>query len=197
MPVLDYASPGVKSRFRMGTRSVLRMSRSDSELRIVESLEDHREAIGAMIFSAITVGMVVAVGCSLIRDLPETLLMIIPSAILAIGWLVTALAVIDSNWRRTILEITPRRITLRMISPLRRTRTHEWPAENLRSMQLLHRGIGDRGTTFAELEFSFFRENVRLFSGHRADEIAEILRAIREELAREISVEAFNEDAHE
>jgi hypothetical protein len=178
LPILDYAAPQAKSKFRIGTRSVLRTQRSADELCVVESLENHAEAIGAMVFSWLAMTPMIILACWATARIWTEPVLAIAAWILPLAAALTTCGVIQNTWGRTILIVTRDSITLRFVSPLRKVREHCWPTQQLRSAMVLRRASGSH--EFNELELDFSLSAVHLFGGHPWRELTELERTIRE-----------------
>src|SRR5437773_2640474 len=128
--ILDYASPGAKSALRVGSRSLLRVQRAADELRIVETLEDHAQAIGAILFAWLAMTPMICLAAVATTDVMTepglAVLAWILAWILPLAGALTTYGVIESTWGRTILIVNRSLITLRFVSPLRRLREHRW-----------------------------------------------------------------------
>ena len=154
------------------------MSRAGGGLRIVESLENHGEAIGALLFSTFCIAMMFFPSIASVRSSSDCSFLFLGVPLL-VSYLVVAPLVVDGNWRRTILDIGDERIFVRMISPLRRERQLIWERSAWRSVQLLRRA----NQTY-EIELDMNGQSVRLFPGHTITGLADVDRAMRSELAK-------------
>jgi hypothetical protein len=187
-PILDYACPHPRGRFRLPAQSDLRVTSSPQELRVRETLRGKLGAFGALVFGAFTLFCIASVPFVEFsakhwrRHLPADLV----CSMVALAEIVTMFAVIDSTWRETILTVTPPETTLRFRSPIRGTTRHRWATDQIRSVQVRHRKLETRQRVIqryipelAELEIDVWNgPPAQLFLGHDDRELNGLVDAI-------------------
>jgi len=178
-PILDYAGPQPRGRFRLPADSRLDVIHSPGELKVVESLKGQAGAAGAVIFACFTIAVLLADAIALWgKNGHDAAYFCLSVATLQF---IVMLAVIENTWRKTILTVTPAHLALRFRSPLRGSTLHNWPAEKLRSVQVIHTQLQKNGPEFAELEIDLWgHPRVQLFIGHKDWELLELEHAIRQ-----------------
>jgi hypothetical protein len=180
-PILDYAGPSSRGKFRLPAESILEIDSSPAQLTVTETLAGQAGAFAALIFAAFTLVTLASAVLAPIsrgswhRYATEITLF----AGFAIVEIALMLAVIHNTWRKTVLIVTPAQTSLRFWSPLRGTLHHIWPADKLREARINIMTMPNRRAEFPELELDLWGEpRVRLFLGHRQAELGRIVREI-------------------
>jgi hypothetical protein len=187
-PILDYASPNSRTPLRLATRSVISILSTANEVIITESLDGHLSALAAILFTGSTVALL---GTGVIgetlhlhnwSDLSDAALVLVLYFVYAAGTLALIVAVIHTNWRRTILQVSHECAVLIFKSPLKET-VHKWPTENVRHVHVVQEldQRSQRIVFYLRIEVRD-RPVAQLFSGHKIDELSEIARLIHEKL---------------
>lgn len=181
--ILDYASPMAKTPLRLATRNVITIVPTDDGFQIVETLAGQSQALAAILFSASMVallGITITGGIhpSRLSDFLYAIPVLIFYLLYAGGTAALILAVIHTNWRRTILLVYPRETMLTFKSPLRE-KSYEWPSQDIRHI-LVTQELKGSGQIVHQLQFEIAHgQTAQLFGGHDADELVEIAQLIR------------------
>lgn len=182
-PILDYAGPASRGKFRLPAKSQLSVRREIDYLRIHETLAGQVEAGFAIVFAIVTLVIVVISGSDPIvkHQIKKHLFDVVLFYGIAAAELITLLAVIENTWRTTTLTLTADAIRLRFSSPFKRAKLHHWPAEKFRGVYLNAVRLQTGGPEFAQLELDLWGEpQVHLFLGHPPNEIRDLIRFIHE-----------------
>lgn len=178
-PILDYASPGIGRALRLVRQSIITFIPIANGVEILESLSGKTQAVVAIVFAG---GAVTLLGFTIFADLQHRFFYLFLTAFYLIYLVVTAwivIAVIQSNWRRTVLRVTPGKLLLIFKTPFNAIERH-WNNEQIRFVSVVH--VLDSRTlrTIYELQIEFCSDApARLFTGHGPPELAHIADLIR------------------
>jgi hypothetical protein len=181
-PILDYAGPSSRGKFRLPAQSILDVTDDPDRLSIIETLAGQGGAILAILFALFTLWALITGATSgmTARNLQRHSHTIAIAGVLTIAETVVMLLVIQNTWRKTVLTVTPTDIFLRFWAPFSGTRRHRWPAEKLHDAHIRLTRIEGARAEFPELELDLWGEpQVRLFLGHPQAELQQFVRAIR------------------
>lgn len=182
-PVLDYASPLARGPLRLADRSILTFIPVSNGVNIVESLEGRGRAVAAIIFSSCAVILLgpVVFGEAFDHDIS------IAGVLLYLGYavmtVIVILAVINANWRTTILGVTREHLILDFKTPFRLAR-RQWNPEELKTVNVVQQ-LDPRTKRIAhEIQLEFYSHPLtRLFTGHDPPELHHIVDTVRQHFA--------------
>jgi hypothetical protein len=180
-PILDYAGPSSRGKFRLPAQSNLDVTDEPDRLTITETLAGQGGAILAILFALLTLWALAAGAMSgvTMKNLNRHTHTIAIAGVFAIAEIVVMLLVIQNTWRKTFLIITRTDITLRFWSPFGGTMQHHWAAEKLHDAHIRLTHMEGTRAQFPELELDLWGEpQVRLFLGHPQAELQQFVRAI-------------------
>jgi hypothetical protein len=189
-PILDYASPALKSPLRLTDLSILTVQPITDGIEVLETLTGKGAAIAAMIFSA---GTVALFGFeTFTSDAPNAhvdfgTLQIFYLIYLAIT-LILMFAIIESNWRETILRVQRENLTLAFKSPFK-LRQHRWTTEMVRQIHVVQAIDTKTERLVHELQIELSSSSlqwVKLFTGHDAPELGNIAGQLRAQVSRAV-----------
>jgi hypothetical protein len=177
-PILDYASPRASHPLRLPTSSSLRFNATDTGAIVSEFLAARGGAVAGIIMAC----GVLLLYLWIIVDLIQAAFIrhdiwripLIP-ILFWVGYAGLTLYVINDTWARMLLEVTPQRVELRFLSPLRR-RTYGWGADQIAEIFVRQVSLFQIPTTGADAagELVIIIRNgqpVMLLRGHRLSEI--------------------------
>lgn len=146
--ILDYASPRPRGKVRLPSQSTLEVREDADSVTIVERLSGKGAAVGAIVFSAAMLALLVgtfigntydnqrsrrSLGDAVEAGLNGGAIFVVPC--LLGGPIVMAL-VVNNTWRRTVLLANADGLLLRFSAPLSPTRVHEWPADRVEAVRV-------------------------------------------------------------
>jgi hypothetical protein len=188
-PILDYASPRPRGRVRLPARSTLDVRTDPDSVEVIERLDGHGEAIGGILFAAMTLILMTVVIQPELRyamrrgpTLPLTL-----AAACIVGGVVVTAMVINNTWRRTVLSANADGVRLRFFAPLSGSRRYAWEADRIEGVGVV---TNDPNIAAAEMELSRSRvlaelqihpvagAIAHLFSDHEAFQLVPIKDAL-------------------
>ena len=182
--ILDYASPrprGAVRLSRLPARSRLSIEQlGDGGLRVAEWLEGQGAAIGAIVFALFVMLTMLPVfaGLKPRRD---------AGALVCLGpfWLSMAVlipCVINSTWRRTVVEVGSMSLRIRVHAPLWGRKRYEWRVDQVASVEALQWTDGSPlAASIARVIVTIRDEKpVVLFSGHDLRELLWIAGLMRD-----------------
>ena len=179
-PILDYASPRKRSKFRMASASVLRVTQEEGGVQVVETLTGQAVAVGAIIFFLIAGTMMCVAGA-------EAGWVALAVLILVVGLpgLVVIPLVIQENWRRTELTVEPvaGELRLRFRAPLR-SREYRWPLSAVLSISVGLTQAQEDAPVLGEIEVvAEGSPMIKLFTDHGERELVLICDMLNEAMA--------------
>lgn len=188
--ILDYASPrprgGVRAA-RLPARSKLTIDQSDGAVRVTESLEGQGAAIAAIAFALFVMAVMLPLflGLKPRRD---------AGAFVCLGpfWLSMATlipCVINSTWRRTVIDVNRESLRIRVGAPLWGRRNFEWAGDRVASVEALQWADGSRMAAAIARVIVTIRDGkpVVLFSGHDLRELLWIAGLVRDTMGWDAS----------
>lgn len=171
--ILDYASPGLKKKLRLPSRSILTFHVRDHELAVVESVEAKGSAVAGLVFA----GFVLLWVAFIMAVSRKTYVVLGP---LWLAEFTTLLLVVHDTWRTTILTVTPAGLDLRFATPFRK-RAYHWPATDFRHVLAFATDVS-KSPPLGVLTLSLGPSTVRLFDGHDHDQLVWLATAIQQAL---------------
>jgi hypothetical protein len=188
-PILDYASPALKAPLRLTDLSILTVREITDGVEVLETLTGKGPAIAAMIFSGGTVTLFgYEVFTSAVPNAhPDFDTLQISYLIYLAVTLILIFAIIESNWRETILRVQAENLTLSFRSPFK-LRQHQWTAEMVRSIHVVQAIDIKTQRLVHELQIELSSPQwVKLFTGHDAPELGNIAGQLRQYVNRAVS----------
>ena len=182
-PILDYAGPISRSALRLSATSDLRVTFQPRELIVRETLAGRRGAVGALVFAALVMIIMIRVEKDMSRRWRRHVqeMLLIGGTMAAEG--VVAALVVNQTWRRTVLTVTPAEVTLLFAAPFATSRRYHWAAEQVARVEVVDSVAGpDRqnGPIVPELELTMCSgPPVRLFTGHPRPQLVHLAASIR------------------
>lgn len=167
--ILDYASPGLKKKLRLPSRSILTFYYRERELAVVESVQAKASAIVGLAFAGFVL-LWLGVG---ILTVPKV------TGVFGTFWLiefVLLLLVVHDTWRTTTLTVNGEGVDLRFASPFRR-KQYRWAATDFRHAAAYATDLS-RHPAIGVLNLSLGASAVRLFDGHEYDQLAQLAAGI-------------------
>jgi len=196
-PILDYASPALKTPLRLADQSILTVREITGGVEIFETLAGKSGAIAAIIFSG---GMVTLFGFCTFNTYPPiqqeffTPLRIFYLIYLAVT-LLLIVAVIESNWRETILRVKAENLVLIFKSAFK-LRRYEWTTEMVRHVHVVQEIDAKTQRIVYELQIEFWSHPmVKLFTGHDPPELNDLASRLRNHLCRAVPEAVQGDDA--
>jgi hypothetical protein len=181
-PVLDYASPNARSPLRMTNTSIIKVNELPDGTEIVEFLTEHGQAIGAIIFTTITMTIL---GNDVLSRHSWTQIFLGPCLVyvlFALGVLTLILAVIQVNWRQTILHISHESLTLTFKSPFKK-QTWRWPTADIQRAHVVEDNDPRAKSFICELRIETAAHGwLNLFGGHDPRELNQLAELISRHL---------------
>ena len=192
-PILDYASPAMKSPLRLADKSILTVHETTRGLDVLETLAGKTTAVGAIIFSGAMVTLfgitAINTGVALLSGLMIFYLIYLSVTLLLIY------AVIESNWRETILRAEDENLILIFKSPFT-LRRHQWATEKVREVHVVQELDIKTRRIVHELQIELWTQQwVKLFTGHDPPELGDIAVRLRYHLSRAVPGPAPGEPA--
>ena len=183
-PILDYAGPISRSALRLSATSDLRVTFQPRELIVRETLAGRGGAVGALVFAAFVMIVMIGVERDMARKWRRHVqeMLFIGGAMTAEG--AVAALVVNQTWRRTVLTVTPADVTLLFAAPFATSRRYHWAAEQVARVEVVDSAAGpdpqQRGPVVPELELTMWSgPPVRLFTGHPRSQLAHLAASIR------------------
>jgi energy-converting hydrogenase Eha subunit A len=183
--ILDYASPGMGGPLRLAKLSILTFLPEPNGMHIVETLTGKMQAIYAICFSAISM-IILGLTTSSInpRFSGSWFSAMFVWSIFAAGVAALIIALINSNWRATILKILPEHLQLTFQTPFK-NRPYQWTWDQFRQVHVTQQLDQLTQRVVCELQIEIWTSPVvRLFNGHGLRELG----LIAEEMRRHQSV---------
>ena len=180
--ILDYASPRKRGSVRLPATSKLSITTdADGSARVLETLRAHPWPLFAICFGVLVTCVLLAGAARETlwlldhRHIAADFIMPVLVAVMAVVELRLVILVIRNTWRRTILVVGTRWISLEFRGPLKRRWRREWPTDEVGEIALLPTQSEPDAVRLAELQLRPQGLLINLFTDHRAMDLEDIL----------------------
>jgi hypothetical protein len=178
-PIIDYASPASRASLRLPARSEIRWATAPGRLIITQVLSGREGAIGALLLAGFTFVIMTISIHGMIGKWHRFIAEIAIMSVFMAAELVVGALVIQNTWRKTILTVTPAKLTLEFAAPFTARQKFVFPSEQVAAVVVVDREPLPGEAVVAELEIRMWSiPPVRLFAGHPHQTLMTIAAAI-------------------
>jgi hypothetical protein len=172
-PILDYASPGVKTPLKLAEGSIIRINDDGETVEIIETLAGKMTALSAILFTSCTA---TTMGIALLGTVQQTSSW--APMVFFFGFVAVVvrliLAVIRANWRKTILRVKSSEATLRFTTPFNE-QSRRWNSEEVEQYRVTQELDPATQRIVYEMQIAFWsRPLIKLFTGQSLRLLTEI-----------------------
>ena len=186
--ILDYAGPRKRSALRLPAVSRLDAAGADGRVTVTESLAGQQNAVGALVFGLIVLGIVIASTTVNAYDFHhhrwhrDWQAMLIAPGVMAAALLACMAGVLQQTWRRTLLSAEYDDLRLAFRSPFR-SRHYRWTAAQIADVVVVLTANVETAAPLGEVLITRVAGGeIRLFTDHAAARLGPIARAVHDAL---------------